>query len=49
LQWSRVDKATVLYDKEKHMLIFTSQEMAGAIHAPTVKPSGPADGGKTSP
>ena len=49
LRWTRGDKATLLYDKEKHMLIFTSEEMASAIHVPTVKPGGPADGGKTSP
>ncbi len=39
LRWTRADKATVLYDKEKHVLIFTSEEMAGAIHATPVKPS----------
>ena len=33
LQWSRSDKATVLYDKDKHILIFTSEEMAQALHA----------------
>jgi hypothetical protein len=49
LQWIRGDKATVLYDKAKHILIFTSPEMAGAIHPAPVKPGGPADGGKTSP
>lgn len=27
LQWSRGDKAKVLYDKARHMLIFTSDEM----------------------
>jgi len=32
LQWSRSDTATVLYDKDKHMLIFTSPEMAKALH-----------------
>jgi len=31
LQWSRADKATVIYDKTKSMLIFTSQQMADAI------------------
>jgi hypothetical protein len=41
LRWIRGDKATVLYDKEKHMLIFTSQEMVNAIDAPTVKPNTP--------
>jgi hypothetical protein len=49
LQWIRGDKATVLYDKEKRMLIFTSVEMARALHPPTVKPSAPANGGGTSP
>ena len=38
LKWTRADKATVLYDKEKHFLLFSSEEMAGAIQAPTVKP-----------
>jgi hypothetical protein len=33
LQWGRADKATVIYDKDKHVLIFTSQEMANAIEA----------------
>jgi len=46
LQWVRGDKATVLYDKEKHMLIFTSEEMAQALHAAMAKPAGPADGSK---
>ena len=49
LQWTRGDKATVLYDKARRMLIFTSEEMANAMHAPTVKPGGPADGSKTLP
>jgi hypothetical protein len=49
LKWTRGDKATVLYDKEKHMLIFTSEEMANAIHPATVKPGSSADAGKTSP
>jgi len=31
LQWSRSDMATVLYDKDKHLLIFTSPEMAQAV------------------
>jgi hypothetical protein len=34
LTWIRGDKATVLYDQVKHMLIFTSDEMANALHAP---------------
>jgi len=37
LRWTRGDKATVLYDKEKRMLIFTSEEMANALHAPTAR------------
>jgi hypothetical protein len=37
LRWTRGDKAAVLYDKEKHMLIFTSEEMANAIHSPTAR------------
>jgi len=52
LRWARGDKATVLYDKEKHMLIFTSEEMANALHPSPVKPgteTTPANGGKTSP
>jgi hypothetical protein len=38
LRWTRADKATVLYDKEKHILLFSSEEMAEAIHPATVKP-----------
>jgi len=38
LQWTRDDKATVLYDKEKHMLIFTSEVMANALHSPIPTP-----------
>jgi len=34
LTWTRGDKATVLYDKQKHILIFTSTEMANALHQP---------------
>jgi hypothetical protein len=34
LQWQRGDKATVLYDKDKHMLIFTADAMAQALHNP---------------
>lgn len=41
LRWARSDKATVLYDKEKHVLIFTSEEMANAIHVtPAKSPAG---------
>jgi hypothetical protein len=54
LRWIRGDKATVLYDKDKHILIFTSQAMANAVHAAPANPGGPAtnspaNGGKTSP
>ena len=38
LQWSRGDKATLLYDKDKHILIFTSPVMAQALNAPIEKP-----------
>jgi hypothetical protein len=38
LQWTRPDKATVLYDKQKNMLIFTSDEMAQAIKAAEANP-----------
>jgi hypothetical protein len=33
LRWGRGDRATVLYDKDKHILIFTSEAMANAVHA----------------
>jgi hypothetical protein len=54
LQWTRGDKATVLYDKQNRVLIFTSEEMANAFHAPKTKPGSPAAGspaagGKTPP
>ena len=42
LQWARGDKATVLYDTAKHMLIFTSDEMAKALQAPAPPPPKPA-------
>jgi hypothetical protein len=38
LRWTRADKATVLYDKEKHILIFTSEAMAKAIDSKPAKP-----------
>ena len=43
LQWSRADQATVLYDKDKHVLIFTSKEMTEAVHlpAPSTTPTPP--------
>jgi len=40
LRWTRSDKATVLYDKDKHVLIFTSDEMARVIR-PTPAPGPP--------
>ena len=45
LQWTRSDQATVLYDKDKHVLIFTSKEMADAVRAgaaPAAQPPAPA-------
>jgi hypothetical protein len=42
-EWMRGDKATVMYDTAKNMLIFTSDAMAQALHAPPANaPSGPA-------
>jgi len=38
LAWTRGDQAKVLYDKEKHMVIFTSLEMAQALQAAPAKP-----------
>ena len=42
LSWVRDDKATVLYDKDKHILIFTSPAMADALHKLSIKPPPPA-------
>jgi hypothetical protein len=47
LRWIRGDQATVLYDKANHVLIFTSKEMADAVHpapaqAPLPAPPKPA-------
>jgi hypothetical protein len=41
LQWSRSDKATALYDKAKHIIVFTAQEMADALRRgiPVPRPS----------
>jgi len=39
LEWTRGDKATVFYDKDKHMLIFTTVAMAEAAKA--MKPAVP--------
>jgi hypothetical protein len=38
LQWTRPDKATVMYDKQKNMLIFTSDEMAQAVKTAEANP-----------
>ena len=42
LTWTRGDKATALYDKDKHVLIFTSPDMAAAIHSLPASPAPPA-------
>ena len=42
LTWSRADKATAFYDKDKHLLIFTSPVMAEAMHRIEAKPPAPA-------
>ena len=41
LKWSRNDKATILYDKDKHILIFTADDMAKALNSPP-PPAAPA-------
>ena len=42
IQWSRSDHATASYDKDKHMLLFTSDTMAQVIQAPPKsQPAGP--------
>jgi hypothetical protein len=38
LQWERGDKSTLLYDKDKKMLIFTSPAMVTVLH---IKPPAP--------
>ncbi len=40
LQWTRADKATALYDKTQHILIFTAPEMAAALQTRAAKPAG---------
>jgi hypothetical protein len=32
IHWSRADHATFIYDKQKHMLLLTSDAMAKAVH-----------------
>ena len=50
LQWSRVDGATFLYDKDKRILILTSPEMATGLHAaPNPKPITPAPPATAAP
>jgi hypothetical protein len=39
IQWTRGDKATAIYDKANHMLIFTSEEMSSTVHLPVAKPT----------
>jgi hypothetical protein len=41
VKWTRGDKATVFYDKQKHVLIFTAQAMADALHAAPPAPASP--------
>ncbi len=38
LCWTRGDKATALYDKQKHTLLFSSTAMAAALKAHPAKP-----------
>jgi hypothetical protein len=52
LRWTRVDKATALYDKQKRVLIFTSDEMTQSVHmapAPAAGPSPSSSPAPTSP
>jgi hypothetical protein len=46
LQWGRADKASLLYDKEKKVLIFTTVAMNDALHGGSASDAAPAD---TSP
>jgi len=41
VEWSRHDQATCLYDKDKHLLLLTSDAMAQAVRAAHEKASGP--------
>ena len=38
IQWSRSDHATASYDKDNHMLLFTSETMTQVLHAPPKTP-----------
>ncbi len=50
LQWARADKATALYDKTKHVLVFTSDDMAEALRKGIpVPPSKPASASAAAP
>ncbi len=42
LTWARADKATALYDKDRHLLIFTSPTMADAVRRQEANPPAPA-------
>ena len=47
IEWTRGDKATVLYDKDKHMLIFTTGAMVDA--AKGLKPAASAGSAPVTP
>jgi hypothetical protein len=49
LQWARADKSTIIYDKDKHMLIFTSPEMANAIRQMPPEPAATTSSTKATP
>ena len=40
-RWTRADQATILYDKEKHVLIFTAKAMYDAVHQPAPATTAP--------
>jgi hypothetical protein len=42
-QWNRSDKATFIYDKDKHMIVITSPAMADAAHMPILPPTATPD------
>jgi hypothetical protein len=48
-EWTREDKASVSYDVEKRMLIFTTPEMVQELHAPPPAPVLPAAGAPPRP
>ena len=39
ISWTRSDRANVLYDKDKHVLIFTAKAMADALHSLPLPPA----------